>query len=38
MVYESLNEDFSDDKSIDSEINDQSFQSKMSISETDEID
>jgi hypothetical protein len=38
MVHESLNEDFSDDKSIDSEINDQSFQSKMSISETDEID
>lgn len=38
MAYESLNEDFYDNKSIDSEINDQSFQSKMSISETDEID
>lgn len=35
MDYESLSEDFSD---IDSDINDQSFQSKMSISETDEID
>lgn len=38
MAHESLNEDFYDNKSIDSEINDQSFQSKMSISETDEID
>ena len=39
MVHENLNEDFSsDDESIDSEINDLSFQSKMSISETDEID
>ncbi|GBB89140.1 hypothetical protein RclHR1_15820006 [Rhizophagus clarus] len=38
MVHENLNEDFSDNESIDSEINDQSFQSKMSISETDEID
>jgi hypothetical protein len=37
MVHESLNENFSNDKSIDSEINDQSFQSKMSILETDEI-
>jgi hypothetical protein len=31
-------EDLSDDKSIDSDINDQSFQSKMSISDIDEID
>jgi hypothetical protein len=38
MVHESLNKNFSDDKNIDSEINDQSFQSKMSISETDKID
>jgi hypothetical protein len=30
--------DLSDDESIDSDINDQSFQSKMSISDIDEID
>ncbi|GET52354.1 hypothetical protein GLOIN_2v1762814 [Rhizophagus irregularis DAOM 181602=DAOM 197198] len=38
MVREDSCEDFSDNKSTDSEINNQSFQSMMSISEVGEID